>query len=100
MTDALSRLQEASFDGLEFPVETVEVNGGNDLAEFSAFRPPGVDVQPTGRKALRVSLVLPFITTHLLVAQDGTLFPNPHLRLCDYAPAKPTTDPHEPKPTQ
>lgn len=89
MPDVLSTLQEASFDGLEFPVETVEVNGGNDLAEFSAFRRPGVDVQPTGRKAWRGSLVIPCINTPLLVAKYGTLFPNLAYDLVDKFTSKP-----------
>ena len=89
MVDSLSRLQEASFDGMEFPVETVEVNGGNDLAEFSAFRRPGVDVQPTGRKAWRGTLVIPCINTPLLVAKYGTLFPNLAYDLVDRFTAKP-----------
>lgn len=89
MADVLSTLQEASFDGMEFPVETVEVNGGNDLAEFSAFRRPGVDVQPTGRKAWRGTLVIPCINTPLLVAKYGTLFPNLAYALVDRFTAKP-----------
>ena len=89
MVDSLSRLQEASFDGMEFPVETVEVNGGNDLAEFSAFRRPGVDVQPTGRKAWRGTLVIPCINTASLVARYGVLFPNLAYNLVDRFTSKP-----------
>ena len=89
MVDSLSRLQEASFDGMEFPVETVEVNGGNDLAEFSAFRRPGVDVQPTGRKAWRGTLVIPCINTASLVARYGVLFPNLAYYLVDRFTSRP-----------
>lgn len=89
MTDALSTLQEASFDGLDFPVETVELQGGNDLAEFSAFRRPGVDVQPTGRKAWRGTLVIPCINTPRLVARYGTLFPNLAYDLVEKFTSKP-----------
>lgn len=75
MTDALRRLPEASYDGLRFPVERLDWQGGNDLVEHVAYRRPGADVEPTGRKALRGSMVVPLVNTPSLVAQYGELFP-------------------------
>lgn len=75
MTDALSLLPEASFDGLVFPVERAETQGGNDLVEHVAYRRPGADIEPTGRKAYRGSLTIPLINTPALVARYGELFP-------------------------
>lgn len=75
MTDALRNLPEATFAGVRFPVERLEWNGGNDLVEHTAYRRPGADVEPTGRKATRGSMTIPFINTPLLVARYGELFP-------------------------
>lgn len=75
MTDALSTLPECSFDGIVFPIERAEWEGGNDLVEHTAYRRPGADVEPTGRKALRGTLVIPLVNTPRLVARYGQLFP-------------------------
>lgn len=75
MTDALSQLPECSYDGLIFPVERCDWQGGNDLVEHTAYRRPGADVEPTGRRALRGSLVVPLVNTERLVARYGQLFP-------------------------
>lgn len=75
MTDAFTRLAEASFDGLIFPVERAEWQGGNDLAEHLAYRRPGADIEVTGRKPYRGTLVIPCINTAALVARYGELFP-------------------------
>ncbi len=76
MSDDFATLQEASFAGTIFPVDNIEVNGGNDLAEFSAFRRDGADIQPAGRKAWKGSLSIPCINTTPLVTKYGTLFPD------------------------
>lgn len=75
MTDAFSRLAEASFAGLIFPVERAEWQGGNDLAEHLAYRRPGADIEVTGRKPYRGTLVIPCINSAPLVARYGELFP-------------------------
>lgn len=75
MTDALTNLPEASYDGLIFPVERADWTGGNDLVEHVAYRRPGADIEPTGRKAYRGSLTIPLINTPALVARYGELFP-------------------------
>jgi len=75
MTDALSRLPECSFDGIVFPVERAEWSGGNDLVEHLAYRRPGADVEPTGRRPYRGTLVVPLINAPSLVARYGELFP-------------------------
>lgn len=75
MSDALSTLPECSFDGIVFPVERAEWEGGNDLVEHTAYRRPGADVEPTGRKAYRGTLTIPLINAPRLVARYGELFP-------------------------
>ena len=73
--DALRSLPEATYDGIRFPVERLDIEGGNDLVEHVAYRRPGADVEPTGRKAWRGTMAIPLINTPVLVAQYGTLFP-------------------------
>ena len=75
MTDALSALPECSYDGIVFPVERAEWDGGNDLVEHVAYRRPGADVEPTGRKAYRGTLTIPLVNAPRLVARYGELFP-------------------------
>lgn len=75
MTDALKDLPDAEYNGIRFPVERAEWQGGNDLVEHTAYRRPGADVEPTGRKAYRGSFVIPLINTPALVARYGQLFP-------------------------
>ena len=75
MTDALTNLPEASFAGITFPVERTDWQGGNDLAEHVAYRRPGADIEPTGRKAYRGTFTIPLINTPTLVARYGELFP-------------------------
>jgi len=75
VSDAFSNLPEASYDGLTFPVESLQWNGGNDIVEHVAYRRPGADIEPTGRRAYRGSMVLPLINTPSLVARYGELFP-------------------------
>ena len=75
MTDALKDLPEAEYNGIRFPVERAEWQGGNDLVEHVAYRRPGADVEPTGRKAYRGSFTTPLINTPALVARYGHLFP-------------------------
>ena len=83
MTDALSLLPEANYDGLVFPVERLDWTGGNDLVEHVAYRRPGADVEPTGRKPYRGSMVIPLINTPALVARYGELFPGLRFDLLD-----------------
>lgn len=75
MTDALSDLPECSYEGTIFPVERCDWQGGNDLVEHTAYRRPGADIEPTGWKAYRGSLVIPLVNADRLVARYGELFP-------------------------
>ncbi len=75
MTDALKDLPDAEYNGIRFPVERAEWQGGNDLVEHTAYRRPGADIEPTGRKPYRGSFVIPLINTPALVARYGQLFP-------------------------
>lgn len=81
--DALRSLPEAAFDGVRFPVERIDTDGGNDIVEHVAYRRPGADVEPTGRKAWRGTMTVPLINTPILVARYGTLFPNLRRTLYD-----------------
>ena len=75
MSDALSNLPECSFEGTIFPVERCDWQGGNDLVEHTVYRRPGADIEPTGWKAYRGSLVIPLVNADRLVARYGELFP-------------------------
>lgn len=89
MTDALRNLPDASYDGLAFPVERADFTGGNDLAEHLAYRRPGADIEPTGRKPYRGSFTVPLINTPALVARYGELFPGLQFDLLDRFAARP-----------
>lgn len=89
MTDVLQSLPEASFDGITFPVERADWSGGNDLAEHVAYRRPGADIEPTGRKAYRGSFVIPLLNTPALVARYGELFPGLQFDLLDRFASRP-----------
>jgi len=75
MSDALSTTPECTYEGTAFPVERAEWDGGNDLVEHTAYRRPGADIEPTGRKPYRGTLVIPLVNTRRLVARYGELFP-------------------------
>lgn len=75
MTD-FDRLPEAEYRGIRFPVESSDMEGGNDFVEHTAYRRRGADMEPAGIKAYRGSLTIPLINTGPLVARYGTLWPD------------------------
>jgi len=75
MTD-FDRLPEAEYRGIRFPLETSDMEGGNDFVEHTAYRRRGADMEPAGVKAYRGSLTIPLINTGPLVARYGTLWPD------------------------
>lgn len=76
MADEFStRLADAAYAGIRFPVETAETESGHDSAEHTAYRRRGADIEPTGLRAKRGTLVVPMVNTPALVARYGTLFP-------------------------
>jgi prophage DNA circulation protein len=75
MTD-FDLIPEASYRGIRFPLETADVDGGNDFAEHVAYRRRGADMEPTGLKAYKGSLTIPLINSAPLVERYGTLWPD------------------------
>lgn len=75
MADALSRLAECAINGVIFPVETADTEGGQDTVEHTAYRRRGSDVEMTGQRAYSGTLRVPLINTAPLVARYGQLFP-------------------------
>lgn len=75
MTD-FDLIPEASYRGIRFPLETADVDGGNDFAEHVAYRRRGADMEPTGLKAYKGSLTIPLINSGPLVERYGTLWPD------------------------
>jgi prophage DNA circulation protein len=53
MTSAARQLQTFSFEGVEFPVSSSEVDGGNAIAPHTAYLRPGADVEGCGREPYR-----------------------------------------------
>lgn len=51
MADVLANLAEAAYEGRTFPVQNAPTQGGNDVAEHTAYLRRGADVEPTGLKA-------------------------------------------------
>lgn len=76
MADALSTLPECSFGGLRFPVQDSSVEGGNDVAEHTAYLRRGADVEPCGVQPYRFKVTIPLVNTAALVARYGVLFPD------------------------
>jgi prophage DNA circulation protein len=75
MTD-FDLIPEASYRGIRFPLETADVDGGNDFAEHVAYRRRGADMEPTGLKAYKGTLTIPLINSGPLVERYGTLWPD------------------------
>lgn len=76
-SDDLSQLQECAFEGVRFPIESAQTDGGNDVVEHMAYRRRGADVEFTGQKPYKGSLVVALFNTPALVAQYGMrLFPD------------------------
>ena len=73
MTDFLSQLPEASYEGKRFPVVSAETRGGNDVARHVAYRRRGADVEFTGLRAYEGSFTIPLVNTPALVAKYGDL---------------------------
>jgi len=69
-------LAEASYRGIVFPVESADVDGGNDFAEHVAYRRRGSDMEPAGVKAYAGTLTIPLLNTAPLVQRYGTLWPD------------------------
>jgi hypothetical protein len=59
-------LVRASFEGVEFPAGKLETEGGHDGVEHTAYRRPGADVEPTGEKPVRGTIM-----AHLLNGLPG-----------------------------
>lgn len=77
MSDDLSAfVQEASFEGIRFPVSRITTSGGHDLAEHTAYRRDGADVEACGRRAYQGSFDIPLVNAPDLVARYGTLYPD------------------------
>ena len=72
MTDVLRELQEASYEGLAFPVESAETQGGHDFAQHVAYRRRGADMEWTGLRAYSGTLTVPIFETPALVARYGS----------------------------
>lgn len=68
-------LPDASYRGIQFPVETADTDCGNDFAEHVAYRRRGSDMEPAGQKAYQGSFTIPLINAPRLVRRYGTLFP-------------------------
>ena len=75
MTD-FDVIPEASYRGIRFPLETADVDGGNDFVEHVAYRRRGADMEPAGLKAYKGSLTIPLINSGPLVERYGTLWPD------------------------
>lgn len=71
MSDVLTRTQEASYEGLAFPVESAETQGGNDFAQHVAYRRRGADMEFTGLRAYSGTLVIPIFDAPQLVQRYG-----------------------------
>jgi prophage DNA circulation protein len=70
------QLPECSYRGILFPLESSDMEGGNDFVEHVAYRRRGADMEPAGIKAYRGSLTIPLINAGPLVARYGTLWPD------------------------
>lgn len=71
MTDILRDLAEASYEGVRFPVESAETQGGNDFAQHIAYRRRGADMEFTGLRAYSGTLTIVLMDTPALVARYG-----------------------------
>lgn len=70
------QLPEAEYRGIRFPLESSDMEGGNDFVEHTAYRRRGADMEPAGIKAYRGSLTIPLINSGPLVARYGRLWPD------------------------
>jgi prophage DNA circulation protein len=69
----LDTTPECSYEGVEFPVESFTVDGGNDAVDHTAYLVPGADIEPTGRRAYSGSFEVPLVDTADLVRRYGNL---------------------------
>lgn len=96
MSAPFDRLPEASYGEITFPVSALSTDGGNDVAEHSAYLRRGADVEPCGQRAYRGTLSVPCINTPRLVQRYGTLFPdlrNALIKLFEDVPIRTLTHP-------
>lgn len=77
------QLPEAEYRGIRFPLESSDMEGGNDFVEHTAYRRRGADMEPAGIKAYRGSLTIPLINSGPLVARYGRLWPDLRFELID-----------------
>jgi prophage DNA circulation protein len=77
-------LQNAAYEGVEFPVSEAGIQGGNGGVEHRAYRRPGADVEFTGQEPYRGKLVIP-----LFVDLGADLYPDRYNRLLDAFRRKP-----------
>ena len=73
MTLWLDTLQECAFEGVRFPIDSLETDGGNDVVEHVAYRRRGADVEFTGQKAYRGSFTVVLVNTASLTSVYGDL---------------------------
>jgi prophage DNA circulation protein len=77
----------AAFAGVEFPVERESTSLGHDIVEHTARGQDGADLEPTGWRARRGSIVVP-----LFIDLDPALFPDRHDELIEAIRRNPIGD--------
>lgn len=89
MTLWLDSLQECAFEGVRFPIESLETDGGNDVVEHVAYRRRGADVEFTGQKSYRGSFTVVLVNTASLVSVYGDLATGVRFDLINLFESKP-----------
>jgi prophage DNA circulation protein len=70
-------LNEAAFEGVEFPTMDSAIEFGHDYVEHTAYLRPGAEIEPAGLKAIRGKLTVPMLND----IGYGTLYPSRYLAL-------------------
>lgn len=82
MTDALSTLVDASFEGVAFPCSEAPFEGGRRLVEHEAYLRPGAVLEDAGRSAYKGTFRIPLKNVPRLESRyGGQLFPRLYERL-------------------
>lgn len=71
MSDILKTFAGASYEGIDFPVESADTQGGHDFAAHVAYRRRGADMEWTGLRQYTGTLTIPLIDTPALVERYG-----------------------------
>jgi prophage DNA circulation protein len=88
MTDILATvLQEGAYEGVIFPVDTAQTDGGNDAVRHKAYGRRGADIEPTGQKEYEGTLTIPLIND--LHGYGGNLFTGTYFDLLSKFETKP-----------